>query len=179
MFELDRADRGPTRVTGVRIAHIKHKIRSIRARMKELSAIGELIKSARYKLREQIAEKMFLDNRTITISEVAEQTRIARAVLSNLVNKRGYNTLTDNLDRLCTYFGCELNDIDEYVKDVPREPERNPVSNAPMSPKPSSEETCSSQVEGEPGAVTSRSSSSGWGRRRWKSLRERSSRLCG
>lgn len=44
--ELDRADREPTRVTEVRVAHIKHKIRSIRARMKELSAIGEQIKNA-------------------------------------------------------------------------------------------------------------------------------------
>jgi DNA-binding Xre family transcriptional regulator len=100
------------------------------------SALREIPFVIRYKLREQIAEKMFRDNRTITISEVAEQTGIARAVLSNLVNKRGYNTLTDNLDRLCAYFGCGLNDIAEYVRDLPREPERKPVSNAPPSPKP-------------------------------------------
>lgn len=89
----------------------------------------------RYKLREQIAEKMFRDNRTITISEVAEQTGIARAVLSNLVNKRGYNTLTNNLDRLCAYFGCELIGIAEYVKELPRDVERKTVSNVSTSPK--------------------------------------------
>lgn len=69
----------------------------------------------RFKLREQIAEKMFRENRTITISEVAEATGIARSVLSGLVNQRGYNTVTDNLDRLCSYFGCELDDLAEYV----------------------------------------------------------------
>lgn len=90
----------------------------------------------RYKLREQIAEKMFRDNRTITISEVAEQTGIARAVLSNLVNKRGYNTLTDNLDRLCAYFGCELSGIAEYVKELPGESGRKTVSDASTPPKP-------------------------------------------
>ena len=89
----------------------------------------------RYKLREQIAEKMFRENRTITISEVAEQTGIARAVLSNLVNKRGYNTLTDNLDRLCAYFGCELSGLAEYVKQLPEESERKTVNHASTPPK--------------------------------------------
>lgn len=44
--ELDRADREPTRVTEVRAAHIKHKIGSIKARMKELGALGEQIRNA-------------------------------------------------------------------------------------------------------------------------------------
>nr|ART36993.1 D335 [uncultured bacterium] len=99
-------------------------------------ALPEIYFVIRYKLREQIAEKMFRDNRTITISEVAEQTGIARAVLSNLVNKRGYNTLTDNLDRLCAYFGCELNGIAEYVKELPGVPARKLVSDDSTSPKP-------------------------------------------
>jgi DNA-binding Xre family transcriptional regulator len=89
----------------------------------------------RYKLREQIAEKMFREDRTITISEVAEQTGIARAVLSNLVNKRGYNTLTDNLDRLCAYFGCELSGIAEYVDDMPVVAERTRVSDESSLPR--------------------------------------------
>jgi putative transcriptional regulator len=73
----------------------------------------------RFKLREQIAEKMFRDGRKVTIIEVAEATGIARSVLSGLVNQRGYNTVTDNLDRLCAYFGCELGDLVEYVADPP------------------------------------------------------------
>ncbi len=44
--ELDRADREPTRVTEARVAHIKHKIRSIKARMKALNALGDQIRSA-------------------------------------------------------------------------------------------------------------------------------------
>jgi transposase len=41
--ELDRADREPSRVTEARIAHVKHKIRSIRSRMKELASLEEQI----------------------------------------------------------------------------------------------------------------------------------------
>jgi transposase len=44
--ELDRADREPTRVTEARIAHVKHKIRSIRSRMKELAALEEQIRNS-------------------------------------------------------------------------------------------------------------------------------------
>jgi DNA-binding Xre family transcriptional regulator len=76
----------------------------------------------RFKLREQIAEKMFREGRKVTIIEVAEATGIARSVLSGLVNQRGYNTVTDNLDRLCAYFGCELGGLVEYVADPPVAP---------------------------------------------------------
>lgn len=44
--ELDRADREPTRVTEARVAHIRHKIRSIKARMKALNGLGNQIRSA-------------------------------------------------------------------------------------------------------------------------------------
>lgn len=44
--ELDRADREPTRVTEARVAHVKHKIRSIRARMKELASLETQIRNA-------------------------------------------------------------------------------------------------------------------------------------
>lgn len=76
----------------------------------------------RFKLRELIAEKMFREGRKVTIIEVAEATGIARSVLSGLVNQRGYNTVTDNLDRLCAYFGCGLGDLAEYVAVLPVEP---------------------------------------------------------
>ena len=34
-----------------------------------------------------------------------------------MVNQRGYNTVTDNLDRLCRYFKCSLAQLAEYVQD--------------------------------------------------------------
>lgn len=41
--ELDRADREPYRVTEARVAHVKHKIRSIRARMKAFASLEDQI----------------------------------------------------------------------------------------------------------------------------------------
>lgn len=70
----------------------------------------------RFKLKEQLAEKAFRDGRVVTLAEVAEATGINRSTLSKIVNERGYNTGTDNLDRLCRYFGCKLDQLAEYVE---------------------------------------------------------------
>ncbi|GAC14504.1 hypothetical protein GLIP_1876 [Aliiglaciecola lipolytica E3] len=37
--------------------------------------------------------------------------------LSKIANKKGYSTVTDNIDKLCAYFGCKVNDLVEYVEE--------------------------------------------------------------
>ncbi|GAB6039632.1 helix-turn-helix domain-containing protein [Endothiovibrio diazotrophicus] len=69
----------------------------------------------RFKIREILARKEFAEGRRITIGEVADATGIHRMTLSKMINHRGYNTGTDNLDRLCAYFECEVGELIEYV----------------------------------------------------------------
>ena len=69
----------------------------------------------RFKLKEMIAKREFTDGRRITIGEVAEETSIHRMTLSKMINQKGYNTGSENLNRLCKYFGCPIQDIVEYV----------------------------------------------------------------
>lgn len=71
----------------------------------------------RFKIKEMIAKKEFAEGRRITIGEVAEAAGIHRMTLSKMINQRGYNTGTENLDRLCAYFLCEIQDLIEYVPD--------------------------------------------------------------
>lgn len=71
----------------------------------------------RFKIKELIAKKEFEEGRRVTIGEVAEAAGIHRMTLSKMINQRGYNTGTENLDRMCTYFGCVVEDIVEYVPD--------------------------------------------------------------
>ena len=71
----------------------------------------------RFKIKELIAKKEFEEDRRITIAEVAEAAGIHRMTLSKLINQRGYNTGTDNLDQLCKYFDCRVEDVVEYVPD--------------------------------------------------------------
>lgn len=69
----------------------------------------------RFRLNEMISEKSFQEGRRITIGEVAKETGINRMTLSKMINHKGYSTVTDNLDKLCAYFGCSLDELAEYV----------------------------------------------------------------
>jgi len=69
----------------------------------------------RFKIKEIIAQKEFDEGRRVTISEVAEGAGIHRMTLSKMINRKGYSTGTDNLDKLCVYFNCSIEDIVEHV----------------------------------------------------------------
>lgn len=73
----------------------------------------------RFKLAEQIEKLQFKQSRRITIQEVAEASGVNRMTLSKILNHRGYSTGTDTLDRLCSYFGCKVEDLVEHVPDEP------------------------------------------------------------
>jgi len=69
----------------------------------------------RFRLKELIAEKGFQENRRVTLDEVSKETGIHRTTLSKIANQRGYNTTTEILDKLCIYFGVELQAVAQYV----------------------------------------------------------------
>lgn len=69
----------------------------------------------RFKLAERIADKEFKERRRITLLEISQATGINRMTISKLMNKHGTNVQTDNLDRLCAYFDCRIEDLVEYV----------------------------------------------------------------
>lgn len=76
----------------------------------------------RFRLQELLAEKHFKEGRRVTLLEVSQATGINRVTLSKMVNHLGYSTVTDNLDKLCKYFDCRLEDLAVYV-DAPAEQE--------------------------------------------------------
>lgn len=69
----------------------------------------------RYKLKELIAHKSFVEDRRVTLDEVAEATGISRNTLSRIANTRGYSTTTDAIDKLCGFFNCEISELMERV----------------------------------------------------------------
>lgn len=71
----------------------------------------------RFKIKQLIEQKEFRENRRITLLELAEATGINRMTLSKIINHRGYSTVTENLDKLCAYFQCEIQDLVEYVSE--------------------------------------------------------------
>lgn len=71
----------------------------------------------RFHLKKLIADKEFAEKRRITVSEIAEATGINRMTLSKIINHPGHSTVTDNLDKLCTYFDCEIEDLATHIKE--------------------------------------------------------------
>jgi putative transcriptional regulator len=69
----------------------------------------------RYKLKERIADKEFAERRRVTIQEIAQATGITRNTLSKMLNQHGASVRSENLDRLCAYFACRIEDLVEYV----------------------------------------------------------------
>ena len=71
----------------------------------------------RFKIKQLLEKREFDENRRITINELAETTGINRMTLSKIINHRGYSTVTDNLDKLCAFFQCKVEDLVEYIPD--------------------------------------------------------------
>jgi len=71
----------------------------------------------RIKLKNLIAQREFETGSRITITDIAEVTGINRMTLSKMANHRGYSTRTDNLDKLCSFFECQIEDLIEFIPD--------------------------------------------------------------
>jgi putative transcriptional regulator len=89
----------------------------------------------RFKFKEQMIAKGFAEGRRVTLEEVADATGIHRTTLSRLGRPLGANITSDNLDRLCNYFGCVLGDLAEYVQSAPPEARKKPMRTAPSEKK--------------------------------------------
>jgi putative transcriptional regulator len=71
----------------------------------------------RFLINELLSEKQFKEGRRITLIEVSESTGINRMTLSKMINHKNYIKVTDNLDKLCTFFECKIEDLIEYIPD--------------------------------------------------------------
>jgi putative transcriptional regulator len=71
----------------------------------------------RFRLKELISNEEFRTGKRITLGSIALATGIKQPTLSRIAGTRGYNTTTDNIDKLCRYFGCTVGDLMEYVPD--------------------------------------------------------------
>jgi putative transcriptional regulator len=68
-------------------------------------------------IKELIKAKKAQWGRKVTLTEVASATGISRMTLFRMTHNKGYNTVTDHLDKLCTFFECEIYELISYVPD--------------------------------------------------------------
>ena len=72
----------------------------------------------RFLLKELIAEYEFTNAKRITLDFISKETGIHKVTLSRISSQRGYNTTTDNIGKLCTFFGCTVDKVMTYVPDL-------------------------------------------------------------
>ena len=68
-------------------------------------------------IQEVMKAKRIAWGRKITLCEVAIATGISRTTLFRMMKNEGYSTVTDQLDKLCTFFECEIQELVKFVPD--------------------------------------------------------------
>lgn len=64
-----------------------------------------------------LAEKEFRERRVITLNEVSKATGIHRATLSKIANDYSCNTGLDNINQLCNFLECKVDDLLVHIPD--------------------------------------------------------------
>ena len=72
----------------------------------------------RFRLKEMIADKEFKEGKRISIEAISKETGIHRSTISRITGQKGYNTTTDNIDKLCDYFDCPVEKIMEHISTI-------------------------------------------------------------
>lgn len=71
----------------------------------------------RFRLRELMADKGFAEKRLVTMGEIADATGLNRSTITKVANVHDYNCTSEVIDKLCTYFDCEVSDIMVHIKE--------------------------------------------------------------
>ena len=69
----------------------------------------------RYRLNRLIEAWEYKNQRRLTLTELSRETGIFRTTLSRLGGPTPVNTTVENIDRLCSFFRCQVGDVMEYV----------------------------------------------------------------
>ena len=71
----------------------------------------------RYHLKKLISDWEYDHGRHLSITELAKGTGVNRSSLSRISSQKGYNTTTENLNRICSFFSCEIQELVEFIPD--------------------------------------------------------------
>ncbi|WP_369681999.1 helix-turn-helix domain-containing protein [Malonomonas rubra] len=69
----------------------------------------------RFHLKKLISDWEYDKGRHLSITELSKETGVNRSSLSRIASQKGYNTTTDNLNRICLFFGCKIEDLVEVI----------------------------------------------------------------
>ncbi|MBN2429385.1 MAG: helix-turn-helix transcriptional regulator [Deltaproteobacteria bacterium] len=71
----------------------------------------------RYHLKHLIADSELKLGRRVSLQEISKETGIHLSTLSRIANQKAANTTIGNLEKICQFFDCEIQDLVEFVKE--------------------------------------------------------------
>ena len=71
----------------------------------------------RYHLKHLLADMEFKVGRRVGLKEVSEETGIHKSTLSRIANQKASNTTIGNLEKICLFFDCQIQDLVEFIPD--------------------------------------------------------------
>jgi len=69
----------------------------------------------RYHLKHLMADMELRLGRRVSLGEISEKTNIHLSTLSRIANQKASNTTIGNLEKICRFFDCEIQDLVEFV----------------------------------------------------------------
>ena len=64
---------------------------------------------------------ILIDKHRISQRELSQEIGVRFATINNYVNNTFKYISKEHINKLCTYFDCELLDLIEYIKDNPKD----------------------------------------------------------
>ena len=71
----------------------------------------------RYHLKHLIADMEFNQGKRISLKEISEKTGIHLSTLSRIANQKASNTTIGNLEKICLFFNCQIQELVEFIPD--------------------------------------------------------------
>lgn len=66
-------------------------------------------------LKDLIASSKIRWGRNVTLTEISSKSGISRMTLHRMLGQADYSYRTNQLDKLCEFFECEIQDLVRYV----------------------------------------------------------------
>ena len=74
-----------------------------------------------YHIKDLTLRNAAKENTKITYADIVKATGISKITLSRMASKRGYNTSSENIEKLCKCFECTP---DQFMTIIPDPPEK-------------------------------------------------------
>lgn len=71
----------------------------------------------RYHLKHLIADMELRVGHRVSLKDLSNETGIHLSTLSRIANQKASNTTIGNIEKICNFFGCQIQELVEFIPD--------------------------------------------------------------